>query len=314
MFSNDGRSFATAGQDKGSPNWRLRLYDATSGSLVRIVAAIVNGIRNIDFSPDDSRILVSCGDGVRIYHAPSISPGQSDVSDSLWAIYATSGVAVTVSAANAAARQGEIVEVPITIDNPSDAVGSGATRIDMTLRYNVTLLDPIESTPRGTFDRRERTIALSFPLTSDVDTILGVLRFRAALGNDSTTMLDLSGATADVGSLSVAEQDGIFRLRDLCYEGGPRLLNPNGAVTLKAVVTDASPAAVDAEIETIEGGGTTLTLVDLGGNVVRTLLDDDPPPGRWSMRVALDDVPSGRYFLVLRTRTVVKTAAVEIAQ
>lgn len=313
-YSSDGRFFATAGQDNGSPNWKLKLYDAATGAFVRTVGAIGNGMRNLAFSPDGARILVSCIDGVRIFQSPQSSPGQSDVSDSLWSIFVTSGEFVVVRAGTVTASQGELVDVPIIIDNPGTALGAGATRIDLTLRYNVSLLDPTGSTPRGTHDPVERSIPLSFPLTSSTDTLLGMLHFKAALGNDSTTILDLSNATANTASLTVIEEDGLFRLRDLCYEGGARLLNPNGTVGLKIVARDARSSWADADLETIEEGRTELELVDINGRLIRSYINGEAPSGRWRMRIDLGDVPTGRYFLVLRTRTVQKIVRLEVAR
>lgn len=313
-YSNDGRFFATSGQDAGNPNWKLRTYDAATGAFIRQVGAIGNGMRVLDFSPDDARILVACIDGVRIFHAPQGTPGQSDISDSLWEIYLDSNANVTIAAPTVSARQGEIVDVPITIDDAAAALGVGATRIDVTLDYNATLLDPIGTTPRGTVSGGRRTIALTFPLAAAADTVLGVLRFRAALGNDSTTALDLSGAAADIPALSVAERDGTFRLLDLCREGGARLLNPDGIAALKLVARGPIGSYADAELETIESGITRLELYDISGRIVRRFLNDDLPTGRRTLRLDFTDVPQGRYFLLFSTPTVRAVTPVEVAR
>jgi WD40 repeat protein len=306
-FSHNGLTFATAGQDNGSPNWKLRLYDATTGAFIRTVGAIGNGMRNLAYSPDDARILVSCIDGVRIFQSPQSTAGQADLSDSLWAIFTTNGAAVTVTAGRVTARQGENVVVPITIDDPAGALGAGATRIDVTLRYNATLLDPTGATPRGAIATGERTILLSLPITTD--TILAGLGFRAALGNDSTTTLDLSGAAADIPTVTVTERDGLFRLSDLCREGGARLLNPEGHVALKVLAPGR-----DVEIETIEAGHTELVMIDMNGREVRRAIDGEPPPGRSTVHLDLTGIAAGRYFLILRTPTVSKSATMEVVR
>lgn len=314
VYSNSGTHFATGGQDNGSPNWKLLLYDAASGTFVREVGAIINGIQNIDFNPDDTRILVSCVDGVRIFQAPGVVPGASDISDSLWSIFISSGEIVEVWAPVVTARQGEIVSVPIMIDDPGAALGTGATRIDLTLRYNVSLLEPVGTTPKGTVNGTERVIGLSFPLTSSTDTILGTLTFRAALGDDSTTALDLENVVADVAAVTIIERDGLFRLSDLCREGGPRLLNPNGVVALKLVAGRPPSAEMTAELETLEEGRTSLLLVDIMGRTVKRLFDGEAPMGRWRIGLDLDDVPEGRYFVTLVTRTVRKSCAMEVVR
>jgi WD40 repeat protein len=309
-YARDGNSFVLAGQDNATLNWKLRLYDA-NGTFIRTIAAIGNGMQNADFSPDGSRVLVSCIDGVRIFHAPETDPGGSDVSDAVWSIYLEPGT-VIISAPKVAARQGEIVTVPITIDAPAEAIGAGASRIDVSLRYNVSLLDPIDGAPRGSFTDHERTIPLSFPLTSPTDTILGVLRFRAALGDDSLTSLSLISPSSDAPAVTVLSNDGSFTLLDLCREGGARLVNPNGAVSLKIISPSPASTFVDVEGVTIEQGRTTVSVVDMNGRTVKRCLETDAPQERWSRRIDLDDLSSGRYFLVLRTPTVMKSVPMEV--
>lgn len=314
QYSNSGTTFATAGQDNGSPNWKLRLYDASSGAFIREIAAIVNGIRNLDYSPDDSRLLVSCIDGVRIFYSPTASPAQTDRSDSLWEIYRTTGAIVNVRAGAVSARQGEEVMVPISIDDPQAALGGGATRVDLDMRFNVTLLEPFGATPAGTFDARDRTIKLSFPITAD--TLLGLVRLRAALGSDSTSALDLSNAATDVPSAAVAviENDGLFRLRDLCFEGGVRLLNPNGSVVLRVVATSVVNGTVEVEVGTIESTPATLTLYNLDGSTVGTWREEHPPSQRWRRTLEIGSIASGRYLLVLRAGHVEKNAMIEVVK
>jgi WD40 repeat protein len=311
-FSHDGTRFATTGQDNGSPNWKMRLYDAATGSFIRQVGAIGSGMRSIGFSPDDSRILTACIDGVRIFHAPQATAGSSDVSDSLWTIYIDSNASVVVGAPLVTARQGDVIDVPISISDPGGALGAGATRVNLTLRYNATLLDPIESTPNGTVSGGERSIVLSFPIASAADTVLGVLRMKAALGNDSTTALDIIGVATDNPSVAATDRDGLFRLSDLCREGGARLVNPNGRVALKVV--RSAPGGIDVEIETIESGRTRLELCDAAGRAARSSLDGEAPAGRWTAHIELDDLPQGRYYLTLETPTVRKVVPVEVVR
>lgn len=313
-YSHNGRFFATAGQDIANPNWKLRLYDAVTGTFVKTVGAIINGMRNVEFSPDDSRILVSCIDGVRIFQTPDTTLAQSDVSDSLWEIFLAPGGVVTVSAPTVTARQGDSISIPISISDPALALGSGATRIDVRLHYNVTLLEPLTGTPLGTFDTAKRHLTLSFPIPTSGDTILGRLAFRAALGNDSVTVLDLEGATSDAPTLTLLERDGLFRLADLCLQGGPRLLNPNRRVSLKSVVNPARNGTLEADVETIEQGRASLLLIDLHGETVRQWYDTTLPIGHWRLSLPLDGISSGRYMLVLETPTVRKSVAVEVVR
>lgn len=311
-YSHAGTVFGTVGEDSVRPFQTLKLYDATTGAFIRNVGSLNAGMHNLNFNPDDSRIVVSCGDGARIFQAPGNAPGASDVSDSLWSIVINPGGTVTVAAGTASARQGDNVEIPITIDNPGLALGAGATRVDATLALNASLLEPVDSTPIGTLSGTTRAIQLSLPLVSDQDTVLAILRFRAALGDDSTSTLDLSNLTTDQPTVTVNERDGLFRLLDLCYEGGPRLLNPNARVAIRSVAPNPTTHSLEVEIHISESGPTRLDLVDALGNIVDVSAAGVLPTGTHQLHFDLHGIPSGHYFLRLKTPTVVETIPVEV--
>lgn len=117
---------------------------------------------------------------------------------------------------------GDIVEIPITLSNPKAIVQSGATSIACTLRYNYSLLYPLEPTPRGSIQNNERRI----PLVLMIDTAtteLTRLKFRTALGNDSLTSLVLEDINIK-GTASLTTRNGSFLLSSLCRSATPRLL------------------------------------------------------------------------------------------
>lgn len=313
-ITHDGSAFALAGQENTRPNWKLKLYNSSDGTFIRTIAAIGNGMRNAEFSPDDARILVSCIDGVRIFHTRDTTPPTADTSDALWSIYISDGATVTVAAPRIAARQGETVAVPITIDAPEEAIGAGATRIDLSLSFDATLLEPIGDTPRGAITGGTRTIPLSFPLDAPTDTILGTLLFRAALGDDSLTTLGILSPTTDVATVTVLKRDGSFTMLDLCVQGGVRLIDPNGKAVVKIIAAPPAADYVDVEVRTIERGATTLTLVGIDGRAIRDYLRSDSPPEIWRERIGLADVATGRYLLVLRTPTIVTSTKLEVTR
>lgn len=316
LYNHSGTAIGTAGSDDAtSPNWRLKLF-TPAGALVRTVGAIPNGMQNLDFSPNDARILVSCIDGARIFQAPTTLPGSSDISDSLWTIYIDSNATITVAAGRAHGRQGEMVIVPITISDPMAAVGAGATEITCTLRYNALMLDPTGSTPRGTADAMERSIPLSFPIPTNGDTLLANLPFTVALGDDSLTVLDIVNPATNRSTVTVLDSDGLFTLDSICREGGPRLLNPNSRVAIKLIGAQPLGASngVDITIETMEAGRTRLQLIDPTGRIVRSLLDEPTVPEQMTLHGVLDNLSSGRYLLLLMTPTSGAVLPIEVAR
>jgi len=268
-------------------------FDVILGPVVGELEAVISRQSAIQYTATYPPNIVRLGFG-------PIGPGGSDT--------------IEVIAPMAAARQGEVVDVPVTIVAPAAARAKGATHVNATLRINPTLLVPIESTPVGTMVGTEREITVRTLLSQTGDTTITTLRFRATLGDDSTTALAISQASSDTVSVPVTRRDGLFRLLDLCYEGGPRLLNPTGVVALRAVRPNPLSDHALLDLELSEVGRTTILLTNTAGDPVRTFVDGILPRGRLSVPVDVRDIASGRYFVIVQTPTVRLMRQVEVIQ
>jgi hypothetical protein len=69
------------------------------------------------------------------------------------------------------------------------------------------------------------------------------------------------------------------------------------------IASHPNPTAGMTTIEylTTESGHTRLSIIDLRGVTLATLIDDDVAPGRNSVRFDASALPSGRYFILLET-------------
>jgi WD40 repeat protein len=141
---------------------------------------------------------------------------------------------------------------------------------------------------------------------------------RAGLANaDSTEIVleDFAWLNPDGTELSrdVELQNGSLKLLGICYEGGARLINPNGTVALS--VLRPNPVArgtTEVELETTEKGRTLLDLHDVNGRVVKTFINAELSPERRIVRLDCSDVPDGAYFLRLQTATDIRTVRIEV--
>jgi hypothetical protein len=206
-----------------------------------------------------------------------------------------------LAAPDVKAAPGDTVEIPIVLRNARFIQQSHATAFESSLRYNATLLIPEAPTPAGTIINGERIIPLVLPISSG-DTLMR-LRFRAALGNDSTTSLLLEHSAAIGGTVTLTESAGRFTLTGLCREGGTRLLNVEGTIALKPVRPNPTHGAMEIEYEVIETGRTELYMTDMLGRRVATLVDDQIVPGRYITQWEAQDQTSGIFFCILQTPT-----------
>ncbi len=143
---------------------------------------------------------------------------------------------------------------------------------------------------------------------------------RGGLANaDSTEIIleDFVWLNPDGTELSrdVELQNGSLKLLGICYDGGARLINPNGTVALSMVHPNpVVRGTTDVELETIENGRTLLDLHDVHGRVVKTFINAELSPERRIVRLDCSDVPNGAYFLRLQTATEIRTLKIEVSR
>jgi len=218
--------------------------------------------------------------------------------------YATATAHIEV--ATARASPGEEVSIPIFLRNARNVNLSGATQFHATLRYNASLLSPLDL-PFGTVSGDERTIPLTLPTANGQDGSLLTLRFRATLGKDTATALYLENPIADGGPVDITLSDGYFSLIGICREGGARLFDGYAPLQLPQNHPNPFNPATTIEFELIEHGFTSLKVYDANGRFVKTLVFDVLQPGKYRATFDARDAASGIFFAVLTTPTWVKT-------
>ncbi len=311
IFSHDGKTIATIGYDSlGVNSYSVKLWDAQTGAFIRTVGTPNFSTGDIEFNNDDSRILVSSFGLAIIYQNPS-GGSQSDISDGTWSIVANNGGNVIVYTPDVSAKVNDIVSIPILIDDPGSAIAGGATTITATLDYNVTMLEPIQNTPAGTISGNIRSIPLTLTINPN-DTVLTRLAFRVALGNDSVTKLDVINPITNSATVLASDQDGQFKLLDLCHEGGARLLNPDGVVNMIVLSPNPTSTMLNIKLDLAEYGHTSVSIADETGRIIKTLLDEDTRTSLLFLKVPVTDLPSGRYYVLLQTPTYHSREAIEV--
>ncbi|MBS1904537.1 MAG: WD40 repeat domain-containing protein [Bacteroidetes bacterium] len=299
VFSHDGKTVVTVGYDSlGSNSYNVKLWDAATGAFIRWVGSVGFASKTIEFSPDDARILVSGNAANTIFQNP-VGGIESDVSDAPFTINPNTGGNVVVYTPDRGGRVNDLIDVPVLIDDPGSAIAGGATHVSFSLAFNATMLGPVGSTPAGSVAAGTRVMNFNLPIVA-TDTVLTTLHFKVALGNDSQTTMAVISPATDAPAVTATNADGVFKLLDLCYAAGTRLLNPNGTVSMNVVQNPATDDIV-ADLSLIEDGRTTLTLCDPLGRTVAVLLNADVRHGTRRLRLSGSSLSSGRYYLVLQT-------------
>lgn len=181
------------------------------------------------------------------------------------------------------------------------------TVITDTIRYNVSLLQPLSPLPFGEVWLGERKIPVSFEVKSDDPTVpLATLRFRAALGNDTSTVLRLQKTPETrVPKMTINASTATFRLVGISRAGGLRLVIATMG-TLRIVDARPNPASTELTLEftSHDAEEYTLNLINaLGVRPDPMLFAEQRFTSMRGLNTRVLDVsrlPSGIYFIQLR--------------
>lgn len=200
------------------------------------------------------------------------------------------------------AAAGELVRVPIRLCDARDVLFTGARAFSTELRYHASLLVPVGATPEGRLDGDERVITFDqLPLMPDGDGVLEYFDFIATLGTTEATPLLLTRSSAIGAAFPVHERPGMFRLADICREGGERFFDASGRLRLEPNRPNPFNATTVITFETIEHGYTELDVRDLLGRRVAILLRGPLAAGVHTAHFDAGNLASGRYLCILRT-------------
>ncbi len=181
------------------------------------------------------------------------------------------------------------------------------TVIDDTLRLNPTLLAPQAPLTMGRVVLGERLVPIRFTVRSDnPDEALDSLRFRAALGNDTTSVLRLTNDSVRRASgITITAQPATFRLTGVARAGGLRLIIASLG-TVSIIDARPNPASGDLTLEfdsQIADEYLLYIISPLGVRPDASVFAEqrfNAVIGRNTRTLDVSRLPSGTYFIHLR--------------
>ncbi len=181
-------------------------------------------------------------------------------------------------------------------------------KIDATICFNATLLEPLPPLAAGTISGGVRCIPLTLTIPSDTTAALFNLPFRAALGNDSVTALVITSRLSP-GGAPLPTTASYFRLTTISYAGGARLIGP--APRMRLTPSRPNPVGDDGTISyvienaapnerTIES--VSVTISDVYGRIAKTLPVTQLVGKEGEIPFNTADLAPGVYFVTVRSR------------
>ncbi len=228
--------------------------------------------------------------------------------------FSASGSTLICVSSMVRAQESNMVTIPLTVCSSQDAQ-AGTLNFTAKIAFNKTLLVP---TP-GSFTSMSvngDSLYVIYTGTGSAasGTTLMNLPFTAALGDDSCTTVSIDSFAWNAQNITVTTQSGNFCLNNLCYQGGPQLINPNGTVSMSDPIPNPSNNSIEIAYSLIEQGQTTLILYDLLGHEVLRLVDANVAPGTYTVTADVSMLPAGTYVYSLRTPTIVTSNHLQISR
>ncbi len=216
------------------------------------------------------------------------------------------------------AQQSNQIMIPLSVLS-SQSVPLSNQGFTVKIAFNRTLLVPNGSPQGGTLVSpttvKGDSLIVEYTGTGSAaqGTLLS-LPFIAALGDDSCTVISIDSFAWSAPNIAVTTKSGNFCLSNLCYQGGPQLIDPNGTATLSKPVPNPSFNNIQISYKLIEQGPTSLIVYDLLGHEVLRLFDANASPGTYTVSADVSTLPSGSYVYSLRTPTIVLSDHLQIAR
>jgi hypothetical protein len=209
------------------------------------------------------------------------------------------------------ASTGEEVNLPIILEHSENLRYSGISSYQATVRYNPSVLEPRDY-PWTKVD--EFGVIQLSGVWNPVDTVGTIVNlwFNVALGDQECSNIELSDFKW-LGGLSENQYSpGKFCIKNLCKDGGTRLLNPYGIIDIGDIAPQPVYMPVNVDVELAEGGFTQVYVINSLGEKSLVLYEGYPPSGKSTFMLDASKLAAGAYLIVLETPTVVKTKKFQI--
>lgn len=200
----------------------------------------------------------------------------------------------------------KLITIPVKLEISESPVALDMKRLEVDIEYNATLLLPFRLEDEGTVVNKVRKMTIEFD-TDDIENLYKESRFLPTIGNSISTELRIvdvrviNGKDEIVNASDIDEQNGLFTLDGVCFtDGHYRLYEERNPTKLSIEMNNGS---YFANINLIEKGGTNLSVFDINGKLVTTLIARDLEHGELRTEINTDNISSGMYIIQLETAT-----------
>lgn len=205
-----------------------------------------------------------------------------------------------LSCDNISGKPGEIIDLPIRFIKENSFTPK-ANGIATEIEFNSTLLEPLDKSLLYEINDNVGRLYLNIP-TNFSNEIITNLKFKVGLGNDTISPIRFNN-TAMVGNdkTVLSTRNSEFKLTGLCYDGGTRLIDPNGGIVLNPPNPNPVRSRSTINFKNLVSGNVNIYISDISGRIVKSLVNTQFSAGEHSVELSAVGIPAGIYFYTYET-------------
>ncbi|MBK9247812.1 MAG: choice-of-anchor D domain-containing protein [Ignavibacteria bacterium] len=203
----------------------------------------------------------------------------------------------------------QLIHIPIVLSFPTNELRSNIREYSFSVRFNKTVLLPIEPTPFGTEVGNDRVITFS-GIQNGNDT-LTILHLYTAIGTSEIADIAIENFKWTACGTDAATIVGKVKIA-VCTSGGARLYNLTGqTASMKILPNDTKSGTPSIVFHTPESGKVEITLLNFLGES-QQIFSGNCSAGDYSLPLELNNLPTGIYFVRMTTATSVVTERIVV--
>ncbi len=286
-------------------NVPLRIYNgsATAQTPQFTVAAPAGATASMTMVPNAPIPPNGIGTAVLQYNAAT--PGQRLFTFTQVGAGTYNGAATTVGGTlqgpTLAGRPGDTVVLSFSLTNIINPQSLPFMGLTARVRFNASLLEPIDPARRGTVSNGVRTLTYSVADLPAVGTL--TIPCRVGLGSDTATAITIDNIVTPQGALGFVPANGNFSLRGVNRAGGNTriIVSPRSTLAVTAISPNPSNGILQTTLTTQDDQVVSIVLRDLSGTEVKRFAPRTVGKGDTFLTLDCSFVASGSYMLTLAT-------------
>ncbi len=214
----------------------------------------------------------------------------------------------TVTMPDTCLNTGDTLLLPLFLDSQSYLTPNENFSFEAKIRFDKSVLLPLpDNSHQYSFEGDDCILTVTGTRNSQLadyrgKKVLAWLRLFVLLGSRENIDIQIdSFKWTDGYDSDITTDNSTFCVLDLCKAAGTRLYFGTGSVALMEPRPNPASDAVEIEYEVVGDGKADLFICDMTGKQVAVLVDNTVPAGRYSISYRTSGLPSGVYYITLKT-------------